>query len=576
MHYLNHSLFEFDKQKRMTSKVLIYFAILILSLSPSLSGQTLLKDVEDLMPGSGSSPNNWSAVSNDLFIFEGINALQSQFLFASDGTEAGTIGLGTYQVDTDIIQFGNKAYFGGCNLFLSADSCTSLYVSDGTVAGTTFFFDLVPGGLSLGIEDIVAGDSLFFFSGHTIETGYELWRSNGTAVGTYRIDDIASGTTSGYVSELAVIDDIAYFAGHTDEFGIEAWRSDGTSAGTYMIADLNEGSADGFPSGFTASGGFIYFSGLGTNTGFEVRRTNGEEGNIALIGEMGTTDSSWPRDFVDADGRLYYVAEGNDEAGFDLFVYDHVGDPLHLDFMSGDIFPRALMPFGDGEVIFNATNESGRELWRSNGTLAGTQMITDLYPGEMDGVFGTGAPGESFYVWEDSLVYFAGADGINAAGEFVYELFVSDGTEAGTQLISDQFPGTEGSNPGNFFEFGDRLYFAATDPVFGREPYYLDFGIISATAQANNDLSITQLPFPNPLPDEMPIHTTIQLAKGTKIYAQLFDLKGTQVQGIQDLGYFPAGRHALQIPLGDYPSGLYQLVLNGGTLNQISIPIVLE
>ncbi|MEZ4687284.1 MAG: hypothetical protein R3B47_14810 [Bacteroidia bacterium] len=83
-------------------------------------------------------------------------------------------GLGNYQVDTDIIRLGDKVYFGGCNPFLGADSCTSLYVSDGTVEGTGFFFDLVPGGLSLSIDDMVAGDSLFYFAGHTINEGYEL------------------------------------------------------------------------------------------------------------------------------------------------------------------------------------------------------------------------------------------------------------------------------------------------------------------------------------------------------------------------------------------------------------------
>ncbi len=557
----------------MNPKVLFYAALLM--LTSSLSGQTLLKDVEDLLPGSGSDPSNWSAVSNSLFIFEGRNTLQSQFLFASDGTTAGTIGLGSYLVDTDIIRLGNKAYFGGCNINFSADSCTSLYVSDGTVAGTEFFFDLVPGGVSLGIEDIVAGDSLFFFSGHTMTEGYELWRSNGTAAGTYRIADIAPGTESGYIGELAVIDDVAYFAGYTAQDGIEPWRSDGTPAGTYMIADLNDGVANGNPSWFTASGGYIYFSGLGTNSGVEVRRTNGQQGNIELIGDQGTTDSSWPSQFVDSDGTLYYVAEGGPPAGFELMVYNHVGMPTHLDIPTHDIFPRALMAFGDGEVIFHAKDTaSGRELWKSDGTLAGTQMIIDLYPGPKDGVFETGLPGESFYVWNDSLVYFAGADSVHADGEHVYELFVSDGTAAGTHLISDHNPGPEGTNPGDFFEFGNRLYFAASDPVVGREPFYL--GLASTTAISQQDISVAQLPYPNPLPKDMSLNTAINLTTGSNVYAQLFDLQGQSVQGLQDLGYYPAGKNTLEIQLANHLQGLYYLVLNGGEGGQVNMKVVLE
>ncbi|MCB0843135.1 MAG: hypothetical protein KDE26_07780 [Bacteroidetes bacterium] len=558
----------------MSSKILTYFALLI--LTSHVSGQTLLKDIEDFLPGAASSPSNWSAVTDDVFIFQANNTLESQSIFASDGTEAGTIGLGFYSVDSDIIQFGNKAYFGGCNLLLGADSCSVLCVSDGTVAGTRTFFDPDPTGISLKIEEIVAGDSLFYFVGHTISGGYEIWRSNGTIAGTYQVMDIAPGATSGYVGELAVIDDIAYFAGYTDEHGTEPWRSDGTTAGTYMIENLNEGAANSNPAYFTASGGYIYFSGLGTDTGVELRRTNGQQGNVEIIGEDGTTDSSWPRDLVDSDGTLYYAAEGAGAAGYELFVYNHTGNPTHLDFTNADIFPRALMPFGDGKVIFNAEKDFGRELWISDGTLAGTQMIKDLYPGPKDGVFGTGVPGGSFYVWRDSLVYFAGADSVHAEDEFVYELFVTDGTEAGTQLVSDHVPGAEGSNPGNFFEFGGRLYFAMTDAVIGREPYYLDIDNTTAISDPDDELSIAQLPYPNPLPDGAALHVAIHLVNGSNLSARLFDLKGSVVQEISDLGYFPAGENTLEIRLEDRLSGLYYLVLDGGEGSRVNMKILLE
>lgn len=544
----------------MNIKILVYLAIII--LPTSLSGQTLLKDIDDFVSGASSKPRNWSAISDDLFIFEASNTLQSQYLFASDGTEAGTIGLGGYFLDTDIIRLGNKAYFGGCNILFSADSCTSLYVSDGTVAGTEFFFDLNPGGLAFGIEDIVAGDSLFFFSAGTLDAGFELWRSNGTVAGTYQVMDIAPGE-NGYQGELAVINDVAYFAGYTDTTGVEAWRSDGTAAGTYMITDLNDGAANGNPSGFTASGGYIYFSGLGTDTGVEVRRTDGSQGPVELIGEFGgTTDSSWPSSFVDSDGTLYYAAVGQGSAGYDLYVYEHVGDPVHIDFPDGDIFPRALMPFGDGGIIFTANTDSvGRELWHSDGTQVGTKMITDLYPGEKDGVYPIGVPQQSFYVWNDSLVYFSGSDSVHASDEFVYELFVSDGTEAGTKLVSDHVPGAEGSNPGEFFELGNRLYFAMSDPALGREPYYLDFGNVNGLFDPLHNLTILQLPFPNPLPKGQLLQVEVTLTSGTNISAQLFDLQGRLVQEEQNKGYFPTGSHFIQIDTGNQPSGFYYLML---------------
>lgn len=557
----------------MKKRLLTYFILFICVYG--LQAQTLLKNIETLGDG-GSSPSNWAAVTNDLFIFEAINLLETNFLYASDGTEDGTIGLGSYYLDTKIIQLGDRAFFGGCNIFLGADSCSSLYISDGTVDGTTFFYDLEPGGVSLGIVDIVAGVNLFYFSGHTIDEGFELYVSDGTVEGTHLVEDMAPGATSGYDGELTVIDDIAYFAGYTEEFGLEAWRSDGTSEGTYMITDLNDGVANSFPSGFTKSGGYIYFSGLGTTSGVEVRRTTGEEGNIELIGEGdGSTDSRNPGNFVDSDGRLYYTAVGNFGDGYDLFVYDHVGEPVPLEDGTISIFPRAIMPFGDGEVIFNAEDDGGRELWRSDGTLEGTYRIIDLYPGANDGVYATGAVGESYYMCMDSLVYFAGSDGVNADGENVFELFASDGTEAGTELISDQVAGAQGSNPGNFFEFNGRLYFAATDAVVGREPYYLEKGTGVSITEAVAGINLLWAPYPNPLPKGSMITLEINLENSTEIQVQLFDITGKPVQNIQYLGQYVAGYNSIQLNLQNEATGIYVLEVKteqGG----VNFPILFE
>jgi ELWxxDGT repeat protein len=550
--------------------------LIVFFVAGNLNAQTLLKDIETLPAGGSSNPRNWCAVTDDLFIFQATNILDLNYLFASDGTESGTIGLGAYLIDTDIIRLGNKAFFGGCNITTSADSCGSLYISDGTVDGTMFFFDLDQGGVSLGIEDIVAGDSLFYFSGHTINSGYELWRSNGTVEGTYRVMEIAEGETSGYNGELAVIDDIAYFAGYTEDLGIEAWRSDGSEEGTYMIYDLNEGSESGFPSGFTKSGGYIYFSGLGTGTGVEVRRTTGEEENIELIGEFGgTTDSSNPRDFVDSDGTLYYVAQGLGTAGYDLFSYNHVGDPTQIELSKFNIFPRALMPFGNGEVIFNAIDDDGRELWKSDGTVEGTIKIIDLYPGENDGVFGNGEVGEAFYMCMDSVVYFAGADGVNASGEFVYELFSSDGTASGTHLISDHVVGAEGSNPGNFFEFGNRIYFAATHTFIGREPYYLEKGNVTSLSELNSAaLSLPKL-YPNPINQGDLVTVDLTLKEGSDLQVQLYDLTGRSVAEVQNLGYFNKGNNHVQFSFSKQSSGFY-LVEILGQGKRLNFPVFIK
>src|SRR5262249_30836050 len=49
------------------------------------------------------------------------------------------------------------------------------------------------------------------------------------------------------------------------------------------------------------------------------------------------------------------------------------------------------------------------------------------------------------------------------------ELWQSDGTDIGTVMVQDIYPGSAGSNPSSLTAMNNKLYFAATDPVHGRE-----------------------------------------------------------------------------------------------------------
>jgi ELWxxDGT repeat protein len=49
------------------------------------------------------------------------------------------------------------------------------------------------------------------------------------------------------------------------------------------------------------------------------------------------------------------------------------------------------------------------------------------------------------------------------------ELWQSDGTEAGTVMVRDIYPGSTGSNPTNLVSMNNKLYFTADNGVHGRE-----------------------------------------------------------------------------------------------------------
>jgi len=119
-----------------------------------------------------------------------------------------------------------------------------------------------------------------------------------------------------------------------------------------------------------------------------------------------------------------------------------------------------------GAVLFAADDGvHGRELWRTDGTEAGTTLVKDINPGALDGV----AFGNRF-VSMGGAVYFVGYQ--PATGS---ELWRSDGTDGGTQLVKDIYPGpgpTENCGPcpecghrtpRGLAVMGGALYFAAAD-----------------------------------------------------------------------------------------------------------------
>jgi ELWxxDGT repeat protein len=69
----------------------------------------------------------------------------------------------------------------------------------------------------------------------------------------------------------------------------------------------------------------------------------------------------------------------------------------------------------------------------------------------------------------DGMVLFAATDGVSGI-----ELWRSDGTEAGTLLLKDINPGAADSFPAGFFNWNGTVYFSADDRLAGRELWKTD------------------------------------------------------------------------------------------------------
>ncbi|MEM9263228.1 MAG: hypothetical protein AAGA22_06590 [Pseudomonadota bacterium] len=125
----------------------------------------------------------------------------------------------------------------------------------------------------------------------------------------------------------------------------------------------------------------------------------------------------------------------------------------------------------NGEMYFAAANSDfgssrpdavGNELWRSDGTAEGTELVADISEG----------PSRSFpsdlTVFMDKLLFVA------EDTDVLEEVFVTDGTAEGTELLIDAFPGRFRSEPTGLAQVGDKLLFSADNAIRNREVFVSD------------------------------------------------------------------------------------------------------
>lgn len=211
-----------------------------------------------------------------------------------------------------------------------------------------------------------------------------------------------------------------------------------------MLKNINTGSANSTPTLFTEYNGKLYFraSGGTANGWTELWVTDGTEEGTMLLKDIypGAGNSSLPGDFTVYNGKMYFSA-----------------------------------------TVGVVDGGSGKELWVTDGTTAGTQLFKDIRPG------GGSSNPDYFIVFNDKL-YFSAIDGTHGA-----ELWVSDGTEEGTQLLKDINVGSVGSTLRNPIVYNGKLYFGAIDGTNGRELWVSD-GTEGGTEKIMPDIATSSDP----------------------------------------------------------------------------------
>jgi ELWxxDGT repeat protein len=386
-------------------------------------------------------------------------------LWKTDGTEAGTVMVkpvpGTYGGLSGFVSFAGKLYF---------PSAGKVWETDGTTAGTLPLDGFGSGNDAYAdINLFVLGDKLFGFV--TDANGTTLYGK--TFTGAVQQVMALPSVDLGYVFKSAIVGGRCIFAAADGDSPIVVWSTDGTAAGTGPIA-AGAGPTD--PSGFTTFGSAVYFSAQTAAHGTEMWRTDGTASGTTLVKDIEPgADGSYPDTFTVAAGKLFFRAETS-AAGGELWVSDGstAGTKLVKDITTGsngDIplsaDPTSLTPFA-GKLFFTA---NGHQLWKSDGTTAGTVLVKDPMPNApTSGSGGFGALAEF-----NGRLFF-GADN----DEMGTELWASDGTEAGTNLVKDIAPGDGDGVPGGSASYvagaalGGLFLFAGDDGMTGQELWKRD------------------------------------------------------------------------------------------------------
>jgi ELWxxDGT repeat protein len=339
------------------------------------------------------------------------------------------------------------------------------WTSNGTLSGTTSYAPIMGATNNYSLLG-AAGGLLYYKAKGTSGSDWVLWRTDGTAAGTYRAKDILPGTSGGLSSAFTrsiEMNGELYFVANDGVHGFELWRSDGTEAGTTMVADVFPGDVNGLSNvnrtPMANVGGTLYFVANDGAGGNALWKTDGTAAGTALV----RTFNTWtPRNLFNVNGTLFFGA-GHDDSGLELWKSDgtEAGTVLVKDIAPGNSLASLDAPgFANiGDTVYFVANDgtTGFELWKSDGTEAGTALVKDILA---DGSGLPAAGGLSFTV-VGNAVYFYANDGVHGR-----ELWKSDGTEAGTALVKDVWAGASSSKTGAFADpvnVSGLLYFSATD-----------------------------------------------------------------------------------------------------------------
>ncbi len=238
-----------------------------------------------------------------------------------------------------------------------------------------------------------------------------------------------------------------------------------------QVKDIYSGSGNSSnPTNFFEYNGVLYFRANNGTNGVELWKSDGTADGTDLVKDINTTTSaasaSNPQNFTAFNNQIYFTASNGTTAnGTELWKTDgtDAGTTQVSDIREGTAAsnPQNFTVINSTTLLFSAHDgTAGVELWKTDGSEVGTVNVVD-YPGTGNSI-----------TWMENLNETA------IVGQIVTttgrELYKSDGTAANSSLLLDINPGTAAGVGTVFFKNGNALYFQGNDGTTGLELWKTD------------------------------------------------------------------------------------------------------
>lgn len=440
----------------MTNRLFTLFLLLI--SSSHVYAQIFLKDIassdaSSSINGDLFNRNNYVIKGDTLFFLAQDTTMdnyQYRNVWFTNGTAANTKKVTHKNLTNMTVSYELLASFKG-KVYYKDVTDRNLYATNGidTTIVKTFANHVA-------IQASAIGDWLYVFVNNYQDDILELWKTDGTTINTTKVTDIITNFYGLNYSTFYNVGNRIYFTPTTTTQGAEPWVTDGTAMGTRILKDILPGSASSVGNGFERVGNLVFFQALDANSQWKLWKTDGTEaGTVMVANEIEGNSNYRPTKCISYDNQLYFTANTNK-------FYKTDGNTVTLVHTDLESFGNIVKM--NNLMYFISRNGFEFELWKSNGTTAGTEKIRTILT-SMDpyNTFARLMPGTSKLYFEMSYFH-------NHAFENITQHWVSDGTTAGTININTLNPNfSTGSFTNQLAVVGDTYYFTAFDAANGFE-----------------------------------------------------------------------------------------------------------